>query len=147
MLKSFLTLFTQQAEQQPDSSDTIELATAALLYEVVHADSSVDEAEEKRVEALLRSHFKIESTALDALIQSGRESAKDAVDLVQFTRVLNTHYTIEQRTEVLRKMWLVAFADNELDMHEEHIIRKIADLLHIPHSLFIQSKLNAKASS
>lgn len=143
MLKKFLILFTQQVEQEPLSTATVELATAALMYEVVHADSSVDIAEEEKVKSLLREQFNIDPVALDALMQTGAENAKDAVDLVQFTRVLNDNYTAEQRTDILQKLWLVAYADEYLDKHEEHIIRRIADLMHIPHSLFIQSKLKA----
>jgi uncharacterized tellurite resistance protein B-like protein len=41
-------------------------------------------------------------------------------------------------------MWKVAYADGELDKHEENIIRRIADLLHIRHSEYIRCKLGAK---
>ena len=146
MLKSFLDLFKQHVDQEPDAEATLELATAALLYEVVHADASVNEEEELKVSLLLKDQFGIEEKELLALMKSGADNAREAVDLVQFTRVINDHYSLEQRTEMLHKMWLVAFADNHLDMHEEHIIRKIADLMHVPHSLFIQSKLKAKDS-
>lgn len=144
MLRKFLDLFTEQVEKEASTDTTVEMATAALMYEVVHADASVDTLEEDKVRGLLREHFSIDSAALDALTQAGAENAREAVDLVQFTRVLNDHYTAEQRTDILQKLWTVAFADQNLDKHEEHIIRRIADLMHIPHSLFIQSKLNAQ---
>jgi uncharacterized tellurite resistance protein B-like protein len=41
----------------------------------------------------------------------------------------------------------VAFADGHLDKHEEGIIRRVADLLHILHSDFIRCKLAAKNQS
>ena len=147
MLKKFLILFTQQVEQEPLSTATVELATAALMYEVVHADSSVDSAEEEKVKSLLREQFNIDPVALDALMQTGAENAKDAVDLVQFTRVLNDNYTAEQRTDRLQKLWLVAYADEYFDKPEEHIIRRIAYLMHFPHILFIQSMLNSIVSN
>jgi uncharacterized tellurite resistance protein B-like protein len=147
MLKNFLVLFTQQVEQQPSSAATVELATAALMYEVVHADSAVDHAEEEKVKSLLQQQFTIDPIALDALIRDGAENAKDAVDLVQFTRVLNQHYSLDQRAGILQKLWSVAYADQHLDKYEEHIIRRIADLMHIPHSVFIQAKLKAIESN
>lgn len=146
MLKSFLELFTQQVEQQAASTATLELATAALMYEVVNADTTIESSEEEQVRKLLKAHFKIDQRELEALMQTGAANAKDAVDLVQFTRVINQHYSLEERSDILHKLWLVAYADNHLDMHEEHIIRRIADLMHIPHSFYIQSKLNAKES-
>lgn len=144
MYKQFLALFTDQIEKEPSTQTTVEMATAALMYEVVNADASVDDAEKEKVRGLLQEHFDISAEALDILMQAGEEQARDAVDLVQFTRILNDHYTAQQRTDILQKLWLIAFADQHLDKHEEHIIRRIADLMHIPHSLFIQSKLNAQ---
>lgn len=144
MYKQFLALFTDQIEKEPSTQTTVEMATAALMYEVVNADASVDDAEKEKVRGLLQEHFDISAEALDILMQAGEEQARDAVDLVQFTRILNDHYTAQQRTDILQKLWLIAFADQHLDKYEEHIIRRIADLMHIPHSLFIQSKLNAQ---
>lgn len=41
-------------------------------------------------------------------------------------------------------MWLVAFADSEKHPLEEHLIRRIAGLLHVPHPDFIDAKLRAR---
>jgi len=46
--------------------------------------------------------------------------------------------------ELLENLWRVAFADNEVDRYEEHMIRKVADLIYVNHSDFIRSKLKVR---
>jgi uncharacterized tellurite resistance protein B-like protein len=44
-------------------------------------------------------------------------------------------------------MWRVAHADLELDMYEDHLVRKIAELLYVPHTEFITAKHRARSHS
>ena len=41
----------------------------------------------------------------------------------------------------MKAMWEIAYADGKLDKYEEHYLRKVSELLYIPHSQFIQQKL------
>jgi uncharacterized tellurite resistance protein B-like protein len=41
-------------------------------------------------------------------------------------------------------LWQLAYADQTIDKFEEHLIRKLAELLHVPHKHFIQAKHSAK---
>ncbi|HCL10941.1 MAG TPA: hypothetical protein DHW66_01840, partial [Alteromonas sp.] len=66
--------------------------------------------------------------------------------LVQFTKALNEGMSAELKERVMRGLWQVAYADATLSPDEEHIIRKIADLLYIPHSRFIKAKLAAQST-
>jgi uncharacterized tellurite resistance protein B-like protein len=73
-----------------------------------------------------------------------QSKADSAADYQQFTRVLNDIYDAEAKRSVLDSLWSVAYSDHELSPDEDYTIRKIADLLYIPHSQFIQSKLSIK---
>jgi uncharacterized tellurite resistance protein B-like protein len=72
---------------------------------------------------------------------------ESATDFFQFTSKINENYSLEQRIKMLELLWQVAYADGELASIEEHIIRKIADLLHLRHSEFIQTKLNIQSNT
>ena len=56
---------------------------------------------------------------------------------------INKHYSREQKTELLEQLWRVAFADGKLDKYEEHLVRKLAELLHVPHTRFVATKHRA----
>jgi uncharacterized tellurite resistance protein B-like protein len=55
--------------------------------------------------------------------------------------LINDEFNLEQKKKLMKAMWQIAYADGQLDKYEEHYLRKISELLYIPHSQFIQQKL------
>jgi uncharacterized tellurite resistance protein B-like protein len=55
------------------------------------------------------------------------------VELQAFTRRLHEQLTEAEKHRVIEMLWKVALADQHLDKHEDHLIRRIADLLYVPH--------------
>lgn len=127
-----------------DTQHTIELATAVLLYEVMRADNVFKQREQDSYRIQLEKHFTLSETELETLCQLSHSEADSATDYQQFTRVINKIYDDKEKRAVLDSLWSVAYADHELSPDEDYTIRKIADLLYIPHSQFIQSKLSIK---
>lgn len=64
--------------------------------------------------------------------------------LYQFTSLLNRHFSAEQKERIIEHLWRVAFADAKLSAWEQHLVRKVADLLYVPHSVYIAAKLRAR---
>jgi uncharacterized tellurite resistance protein B-like protein len=126
------------------SEHTIELATAVLFYEVMRADHKFEQLEQDSYRKQLEKHFSLSVTELEALCQLSQSQADDAADYQQFTRVINDIYDAKEKRAVLDSLWSVAYADHELSPDEDYTIRKIADLLYIPHNQFIKSKLSIK---
>ncbi|MBR9783425.1 MAG: TerB family tellurite resistance protein [Gammaproteobacteria bacterium] len=141
MLKSFLKLF-EDSHKQNEPAYTVELATAALLSEIVNADNQVTETEREEYEKQLRKHVNVDDDAMALLLKRGQETADDAVDLVHFTQVLNKHCNADERVRVVKSLWSIAYADESLAPLEESTIRQIADLLYVPHSQYIKTKLD-----
>jgi len=124
----------------------LRLATAALLLEVTRADFAAEGVERRTVVALLRRRFQLDAAALDDLLELADAALRDSVSLYPFTRLINQHYTQEQKRELLECLWRVAFADGTLDKYEDHLIRTLADLIHLPHADFIRTKLRVQES-
>lgn len=144
-IRSFFDEHLRPAADEKQSKDQeIALATAALLYEVVGADQSVAPEEKSRVLALLGETFEFDANELAELAALAEEQAQGAHDLFQFTRLINENFDEEQRMAVIANMWRVAWADGEIHHYEEHLIRRVADLLHLHHSHFIRAKLMAR---
>jgi uncharacterized tellurite resistance protein B-like protein len=68
------------------------------------------------------------------------QQRKQATDYFQFTSLINKEYSLEQKVRLIESLWKIAFIDGVLDMNEEYLVRKIADLLHVPHTAFIMAK-------
>jgi uncharacterized tellurite resistance protein B-like protein len=125
----------------------LQLACAALLFELTAADQHRSEEELALLRIILRDSFQLDEHALDRLWDLGQLEARSATSLYQFTSLINEGFGYQQKTALLEQLWLLAFADHRLDMHEEHLIRKIADLLYLSHADFIRAKLAAREAS
>ena len=80
---------------------------------------------------------------IEDLINLAEKEIDHAVSLHDFTRLLNESFSKAEKINVIENLWHVAYADSILDKYEEYYIRKVADLLYISHSDYIQSKLKA----
>ncbi|WP_299079608.1 TerB family tellurite resistance protein [uncultured Paraglaciecola sp.] len=146
MIASIQEWFTRHLEAESDNSEhSIELATAVLLYEVMRADNKFEQREQDSYRQQLESHFSLTSIELEELCKLSQLKAEGAADYQQFTRVINDVYGPSEKRAVLDMLWSVAYADHQLSPDEDYTIRKIADLLYLPHSQFIQSKLSIQS--
>jgi uncharacterized tellurite resistance protein B-like protein len=127
-----------------DARHAIQLATAALLVEVGRLDRDIDAAERAAMLRAVREKFGLSGAEAETLIGLAEAEAREATDHYQFTSLINRHFSQEQRQRVIELMWQVAYADAELSAHEQHVVRKIADLLYVAHGAYIAAKLRAR---
>lgn len=149
MFSSIRQFFAQQLEDTRDAdvNAPYQLATAALLVEMVHADADVSADELQAVGAALKSAFDLDDDTITTIIKLAQDERDAATCLHDFTRSLNDVLDADGRTRVVELLWQVAYADGRLDVYEEHLVRKVADLLHVPHSAYIHAKLRAAPSA
>ena len=147
-LKTLLTNFflPSGAGGAVDESRSLQLATAVLLVEVMRSDAHFDAQERAATVAALRSQFTLTDDELARLLAQAEHTAQGANDYFGFTSAMNDQYTQAQKIMVVELMWKVAYADGHLDAHENHVISKVAGLLHVTHGEYIAAKLHAKQS-
>ena len=119
---------------------SLEVACAVLLCEVMRADGKLAEDEQNKLKEILSEQFKLTSDEIEEIIDKAIELSEHATDFYQFTSRINQDYQIEQRIKMVELLWQVAYADGHLASIEEHIIRKVADLLHLRHKGYILAK-------
>lgn len=122
----------------------IQLATAALLVEVMRIDAETSDAERATVQRAIREKFGLSEAETSALVALAEEEMRQATDYYQFTSLINQRFNQAQKERVLELMWRVAYADTAIDAHEQHLMRKIAALLYVPDSAYIAAKLRAR---
>lgn len=143
-LRRFFDSLLPSAEADPALEHTLQLATAVLLVEVMRSDASFGATERVAVFAALREQFVLTAGEVTALVDMAEEAARDAHDLHAFTSKLNAQLDPPQKARIVQYLWQVAYADGHLDGHEQHVMRKIADLLYVSHGDYIAAKMRAK---
>jgi uncharacterized tellurite resistance protein B-like protein len=114
-----------------DDSD-FRLAAAALLVHVATTDSDFDEAEHERLRTILAERFGMAAAEAEHLVESAVKADLDAVDLYQFTSVLNRACDDEARRRVVAMMFEVAYSDGTLSEFEDNVVWRAAELMHVP---------------
>jgi uncharacterized tellurite resistance protein B-like protein len=147
--KNLLNQFFMPANDQAsvDDARTLQLATAVLLVEVMRSDTAVSATERTSALSALRTHFALSDAELARLLARAEDTAKGANDYFRFTSAMNDQFTQAEKIQVVEHMWQVAFADGHLDANENHLISKIAGLLHVTHGEYIAAKLHARQAA
>ena len=143
MLNKIKTFFENNfvmGDQSVDQEHQLKLATAALLIEMMMQDNEAHEVEQKIIKKSLSEKFELTDDETHQLYELAHQEVKLATDYHQFTTLIAKNFTQAQKIQVIEYLWQVAYADNRLDKYEEHMVRRIADLIHVSHIDFMQAK-------
>ncbi|MEI6333752.1 MAG: TerB family tellurite resistance protein [Methylococcaceae bacterium] len=122
------------------SEEKLQLATVVLFLEMMNMDDKVEAVEQDIIFALIHQNFSLSAEQTTSLLALAEQQRKQATDYFQFTSLINKGYSLEQKVGLIESLWKIAFIDGVLDMNEEYLVRKIADLLYVPHTAFIMAK-------
>ena len=142
MFNSLKALFAKHEDvDETELRHRMHLAAAALLVEMSRADYTVDPSEQQELENALRQGLGLPDDEIAELIRLGHEAADRATSLYEFTRLINDHYSADEKLMLVESMWRMAYADGDLDKYEERLIRQVSDLIHVSHKDFIRKKM------
>jgi uncharacterized tellurite resistance protein B-like protein len=140
------TLSDAEREDPEAREHALRLATATLLVEVVRADYEENLAENDVLFAQLKRFFDLNDDEALLLVREAEQEADHSVSLQGFTRLLHERLTLAEKHSVIEMLWRVALADDHLDKHEDHLVRKLAGLLYVSHADLIRIRNTVKAT-
>ena len=143
-LNDFLSSIIAPAGAKGRPEHTLQLATAVLLIEVMRSDAESTDEEQATVLKILKERFGLADAEVAQLAELGHRTATAANDLHQFTSLINRELELPEKLRIVEYLWQVAYADRQISAHENHLMRRMADLLHIPHGDYIAAKMRAK---
>jgi uncharacterized tellurite resistance protein B-like protein len=150
MLETIRRFFHEQVSapegRAPAERDhALRLAASALMFEVVRADAAVKPEERTVMRTAIQSAFDLTDEEALTLMRLAEEQSREASSLYEFTRLVDEGFSPEQKKRLVEMLWMVSFADTEKAPEEEHLVRKVAGLLHVPHPDFIDAKIRARS--
>lgn len=126
---------------------SVPLATSVLYFEIIRADDTLDASELAAYEKLVLQEFEALhdnlQKELEPLLKKVEARARESVDFMQFTRLIHENCSHADKLRILTSLWHLAGVDGVIDPHEEHLIRRMADLMYMDHKDFIKTKLQA----
>ena len=139
-------LTDSETPEQKQSREALALqeAVATLFYETARADHEVKESDLQIATNSLRELFALPEPQAMALMSQAALPHQRPTSYHPLVKLINKQFSAKQKHQLVEHMWRVAHADLEVDMYEDHLVRKIAELLYVPHNEFITAKHRAR---
>jgi uncharacterized tellurite resistance protein B-like protein len=119
-IKTFVNNSREDSAERRQLDVKTRLATAALLVRVATVDSDMSEVRAKELHRILRSRFRLDDSSTTQLIEDAYAAERSAIDLYQFTRLLNKDLDDRGRQQ---------YIEGRLNGFEANVILRTADLL------------------
>ena len=118
-------------ENQEDEAFELELTAAVLAYEIARIDGIVSDGElDVLIEEIKKISNKVNKQESE-IIKIIEIYSNDSVSFFEFVEDINKNYSKEEKLRLLGFMWKIAYADGKLEVDEERLIRRLADLIKI----------------
>ena len=109
----------------------LELTAAVLAYEIARSDGEISESElEVLLSEIKKIAINVGKTEQD-ILNIIEEYSKNSISFHEFIEDINKDFTKEDKLSLIKFLWDVAYADTILEVNEERLIRRIADLINI----------------
>ena len=128
----------------PDKEERTRIAAGVILLEAAHADHECTKDELNHVIDTLRLNFNLSQKLAEELLELAHRERSQAVDLFEFTNLINNEFSKEEKKTVLEAVWRIIHTDGLIEKHEDHFIRKLTHLLRLSHKDMIDAKLKAR---
>jgi uncharacterized tellurite resistance protein B-like protein len=148
MLKKIASILSCKNENSNNSAgdrqSRITVAACVLLLEMARADDDFARSELDRIRELLKNDLDVPPEEIDTILAIAQRKQEEATDLWSYTNLINENFDKTEKQRLIEMIWEIAYSDGRLDQYEDHLVHKIANLLHVPHSDLIAAKLRIK---
>ena len=127
-----------------NDSHEIILASSCLLLSIAKADNSIDKTEISIINEIVKDFFDISDKESSDILEQAKNDLKESTDYFSYGRVLNNHFSLNDKIDFISCIFEVAYSDGEYHYLEEHMIKKIAHMLNVENKDLINAKMDIK---
>ena len=125
----------------------VRVAACALFVEMARIDEKFTEAEMDTILSIVQDRYGLSRKHADALVAEADKELDKSVDLWQFARLINEHYSPDEKIEIIEILWQMVFVDGKMDRYEHYLMNKLKNLLRLSHDQLIAAKLKVLHST
>ena len=132
--------FFKKKEEEKEKPKNIKLIALCLAFEVANADNDIDVRERDLILEKIKESIDLSILTENEIFEVIQQEGKNRVSFYDIIHDINKNLDKKERIEVLRMLWEIAYADQVLDVDEERIIKRSAEMLGIKPSIVLQTK-------
>ena len=132
--------FLKKKRKEEEKPKNLQLIALCLAYEVANADNDIDSREEDLILSKIKESIDTNVLTEKEIFNVIQEESGKRVSFYEIIKDINENLGKEQKIDVLKMLWQIAYVDKVLDVDEERIIRRSAEMLGIKPSIVLQTK-------
>ena len=132
--------FFKKKEVKEEKPKNLKLIALCLAFEVANADNDIDDREKDLILEKIKSTIDVSVLNEKEIYNVIKEESDKRVSFYDIIHDINTNLDKEEKIKILRLRWEIAYADEVLDVDEEKIIRRSAEMLGIKPSIVLKTK-------
>ena len=132
--------FFKKKEEKEEKPKNLKLIALCLAFEVANADSDIDVREMDLILQKIKESIDVSVLTEKEIFDVIQEESQKRVSFYDMINDINKSLDKEEKIGVLKMLWEIAYADKVLDVDEERIIRRSAEMLGIKPSIVLQTK-------
>lgn len=136
--------FFRKKKVEEDKPKNLELISLCLAFEVANADNNIDEREQKLFLEKIKETIDLSVLTDKEIFDVIKEESLNSISFYDIIKDINNSLNKDEKINVLKLLWEIAYADDILDVEEEKIIRRSAEMLGIKPSIVLQTKQEFK---
>ena len=137
--------FFKKKPKKEEEKKNLKLISLCLVYEVAGADNKIDPREKKLILEKIRDNIDTDILTEKEILNVIKEQSEQRISFYDIIHDINMNLDKEEKVSILKMMWEVAYADQVLDIDEERLIRRSAEMLGINPSIVLKTKSDFKA--
>lgn len=130
----------KKVDTEKEVPKNLKLISLCLAYEVANADNEIDTKERDLLLNLIKENTDVSLVSEKEIFQLIQEDSEKSISFYDIIRDINKGLNKEEKVDIIKMLWEVAYADNVLDVDEERIIKRSAEMLGIKPSIVLQTK-------
>ena len=119
----------------------IKNSATILLLSVANADYNIEKEEIKLIKEIIQDFFSIDTKEAYEIVEQAIIDFKKSTSFFEYAQILNEHFTYQDKIDFIFCIFELAYVDKELHFMEQHLIKKISDILTVEHKDLIKTKL------
>ena len=132
--------FFKKKEVEKEKPKNLKLIALCLAFEVANADNDIDVRERDLILEKIKESLDLSVLTEKEIFNVIQEESEKRVSFYDIINDINQNLDKKEKIGILKMLWEIAYADKVLDVDEERIIRRSAEMLGIKPSIVLQTK-------
>ena len=132
--------FFKKKKKVEEKPKNLKLISLCLAFEVANADNEIDDAEKELIFKKIRDSINLDVLSEKEIFSIIEAESEKKVSFYDLIYDINKNFSKDEKVDVLKMLWEVAYADEVLEVDEEKIIRRSAEMLGIKPSIVLKIK-------